>query len=229
MIKIQKTGIDNVNNFLKKRKNLIKMLLYIFDFGSKLTHFFLFNVFGFTILMLLLFLIPVAKSEQFIKFLLAAINEPLHFYLHFKLLPVDLKIILAFYFFLIEMVFLCTLLSFIPEIHLRMIDKYKDSSILKKRGYNMWSSSIRRVTTTGFPLTAAIIVTGDVTQHYNTIQAIKEQNQTVWDVYKATKDKSVLSKLQRIPTETYTEKIHQASVKIYDTLITWSSGSKTKD
>lgn len=140
-----------------------------------------------------------------------------------------LKFSLAFIFFLIEIVFLCTILTFIPEIKEGMIDKYKDNSIIKKRGYNMWSSSIRRATITGIPLTAAILVTGDVTQHYNTIDAIKEHNKNVWDVYKQTKDKNVLSKLQNIPTEKISEKIHHASVKFYDAAITWASGSKTKD
>lgn len=109
MRKILKVSIENVNNFFKKRKNLTKILLHVLDFGSKLTHFFLFNVIGFTTLMLLLFIIPVANCQQFIKFIIGAINEPLHFGLHFKLLPVDLKNILGFYFFLIEMVFLCTI------------------------------------------------------------------------------------------------------------------------
>lgn len=179
--------------------------------------------------MLLLFIIPVANTQEFFKFLLGVISEPLHFGLHFKFLPIDLKILLSFYFFLIETVFLCTILSFIPVIKAEMIDKYKDNLILKKRGYNMWSSSIRRATTTGIPLTAAIFVTGDVTQHYNTIEAIKQENQNVWDAYKLTKDKSVLAKLQTIPTGGFSEKIHQASVKIYDTVVTWNFWSKTKD
>jgi len=93
----------------------------------------------------------------------------------------------------------------------------------------MWSSSIRRATTAGIPITVAIVVTGDVAQHYNTIQAINDHNQKVWDAYAATKEKFVLSKLHSIPTERLSEKIHQASVKIYDAVITWSSGSKTKD
>lgn len=179
--------------------------------------------------MLLLFIIPVANSQEFIKFLIGVINEPLYFGHHFNFLPIDLKILLSFYFFLIEIVCLCTLLSFLPEIKAGMIDKYKDNSIIKKRGYNMWFSSIRRATTTGIPLTVAILVTGDVTQHYNAIEAIKEHNKNVWDAYRATKDKSVFSKLQSIPTERMSEKIHQASVKFYDTVITWSSGSRTKD
>jgi hypothetical protein len=45
------------------------------------------------------------------------------------------------------------------------------------------------------------------------IKAIQEYNKGVWESYKLTKDKSVLSNLQRIPTGGYSEKIHQASVK----------------
>lgn len=229
MLHIQKNSIRNVNGFFKKRKNLTKILLYLFDFGSKFTHFFLFNVIGFTTFMLLLFIIPVVHCEQFIKFLTETIHQPLHFFLHFKQLPPDVKILLGFYFFLIELVFLCTFLSFIPEIKSGMINKYEDDSILKKRGYTMWSSSLRRATITGVPLTAAVFVTGEVTQHSITIQAIQDQNSLVWDAYKTTKDKTVLSKLQKIPTGTFSEKIHQASVKVYDTLISWGSSSKTKD
>lgn len=229
MLKLQKILIENLNDFLKKRKNLTKILIHLFDFASKFTHFFLFNVIGFTTLMLLLFIIPVANSQEFIKFLIGIIDDPLHFGHHFNFLPIDLKILLSFYFFLIEIVFLCTLLSFLPKIKAGMIEKYKDNLIIKKRGYNMWSSSIRRATTTGIPLTAAIIVTGDVTQHYNAIEAIKDHNKNVWDAYRETKDKSILSKLQSIPTYRISEKIHQASVKFYDTVITWSYGSKTKD
>ena len=68
-----------------------------------------------------------------------------------------------------------------------------------------------------------------MTQQYDAIEAIKEQNKNVWDIYRATKDKNVLSKIQSIPTDGFSEKIHQASVKFYDTIITWSSGSRTKD
>ena len=130
MLKFQKISIENLNYFLKKRKNLTKNLVYVFDFASKFTHFFLFNVIGFTTLMLLLFIIPVANCQEFIKFLTGVINEPLNLSLHFHFLPLDLQILLSFYFFLIEIVFLCTLLSFIPEIKAGMIDKYKDNLII---------------------------------------------------------------------------------------------------
>lgn len=180
-------------------------------------------------MMTLLFIIPVAHYQEFMKFLLGIINEPVHFSFHFKCLPIDLKILFSFYFFLLEIVFLCTFLSLMPPVKKGMIEKYKDNLILKKRGYNMWSSSIRRATTTGIPLSVAIVVTGDVTEHFNTLKAIKDHNQNVWEAYKLTKDKNVLKELQRIPTGGVSEKIHQASVKFYDTLITWNSGSKTKD
>lgn len=204
-------------------------MVHIFDFASKFTHFFLFNVIVFTIFMLLLFIIPVSNYQDFMKFLIGIVQEPLHFGHHFKILPIDLKLLFSFYFFLIEIVCLCTLLSFLPEIKTGMIEKYKDNSIIKKRGYDMWASSIRKKVATGIPLTAAIMVTGDVTQHYTTIEAIKEHNRVLLDAYKITKDPNILSKFQDIPTDQMSERIQQASVKIYDTLITWTSGSKTKN
>jgi len=132
MLKLQTILIENLNDFFKKRKNLTKILVHVFDFSSKFTHFFLFNVIGFTTLMVLLFIIPVANSLEFIKFLTGVVDEPLNFGHHFNCLPVDLKILLSFYFFLIEIVFFCTFLSFLPEIKAGMIDKYKDNSIIKK-------------------------------------------------------------------------------------------------
>jgi hypothetical protein len=137
MIKFQKILIEKFNSFLKKRKSLTKILVNFFDFASKVTHFFLFNGIGFTTFMLLLFIIPVAKSEQFMKFLLGFVNDPLNLSLYFSCLPIDLKILFSFYFFFIEIVFLCTFLSFMPEIKRGIIEKYQDNFILKKRGYNM--------------------------------------------------------------------------------------------
>lgn len=99
MLKLKKNSIENLNDFLRKRKNLTKILIHVFDFASKFTHFFLFNIIGFTTLILLLFIIPVANSQEFIKFLIGIINEPYHFGLHFHVLPIDLKILLSFYFF----------------------------------------------------------------------------------------------------------------------------------
>lgn len=229
MIPFLKNFWINLNIFIEKNKVIAQILASLFDFLSRITHFFLFNVLGFTCFMLFLFVVPVAHSEDFIQFLLNLYSNPLNFLSCFKSLPLGLKIIFSFYFFIIESVILCTLLSFIPVVKKHMVGKYNDEFIMKKRGYNMWSSSLRRATVSGIPLTAAIVVVGDVKSLSMQLEAIKENNEQVWESFRQTNDKALLDKLQKIPTGSFSEKIQTVSAKFYDTIITWGSGSRTKD
>ena len=110
-----------------------------------------------------------------------------------------------------------------------MIEKYKDSLIKKKRGYNMSFSSLRRTTTLGLPVVAAVVITGEIVQHQTTIQAILETNRLVFKEYQRTNDKKVLEKLQKIPTNSITTRIHDLSVSLREGIVSWKSGSRTKD
>lgn len=78
-------------------------------------------------------------------------------------------------------------------------------------------------------MTVAVVVAGDVASLSMQIDAITQHNEQVWETYRATKDKTVLKQLQRIPTGSYSEKIQTVSAKFYDTIVTWGSGSRTKD
>lgn len=127
----------NFNSLIEKNKVIAKILAYLFDYFSKITHFFLFNVVGFSCFMLFLFVVPVAHSHDFIKFLINLYSNPLDFLSCFKSLPLGLKLNFSFYFFLIESTILCTILSFIPTVKKYMVSKYNDEFIMKKRGYNM--------------------------------------------------------------------------------------------
>lgn len=221
--------LNNFNIFFERNKGITKILSDLFDYLSQMTHFFLFNSIGFPLFMLLLFIVPVAHSEEFIKFLIDLYSNPLNFLSCFKSLPLGLKIILSFYFFIIESVILCTLLAFIPLVKKEMVSKYNDEFIIKKRGYNMWSSSLRRVIISGVPLSVAAVVAGDVTIVSMQIEAVQEHNQQVWETYRLTKDKAILNQLQKIPTGGFSERIHTVSAKFYDAVVTWGSGSRTKD
>lgn len=110
-----------------------------------------------------------------------------------------------------------------------MVNKYNDEFSIKKRGYNMWSSSLRRATMSGVPLSVAIVVAGDVTSLSMQLDAIKQHNDQVWEAFQMTKDKTVLNQLQKNPTGSFSEKIHTVSAKFYDAIVTWGSGSRTKD
>lgn len=180
MIQFLKNSFNKINNFIEKSKVIARLLTLTFDYVSQFTHFFLFNIIGFLSFMSLLFVIPVTHSQDFINFLINLSSNPFHFLSFFQLLPLGLKLVLSFYFFLIECVILCTFLSFLPIVKKEMVIKYCDENIIKKRGYNMWSSSLRRVTVSGVPLTAAIIVAGDVTSLDKQIQGILENNNKVW-------------------------------------------------
>lgn len=81
----------------------------------------------------------------------------------------------------------------------------------------------------GLPLAAAIVVAGDVKSLTMQLEAIKENNDQVWETFRMTKDKAVLDRLQRIPTGSFSEKIQTVSAKFYDTIVTWGSGSRTRD
>lgn len=65
-----------------------------------------------------------------------------------------------------------------------MVEKYQDNLILKKRKYNTTMPSLRRAATFGVPLTAAIDVTGDVSQHLITVGASLEKNRELLETYK---------------------------------------------
>lgn len=93
----------------------------------------------------------------------------------------------------------------------------------------MNTSSLARVATLGLPAAAALVVAGDVSEHSITVNVILKANQVVWGASKETKDKKVLDKLQKIPTGSYSTKIHEATVNFVNTLVTWKFGSKTKD
>lgn len=79
------------------------------------------------------------------------------------------------------------------------------------------------------PLTAAILVAGDVKSLSMQLEAIKENNDQVWEMFQRTKDKNVLKQFQKISTSSYSERIQTVSAKFYDTIVTWGSGSRTKD
>lgn len=125
----------NFNIFLERNKTIANIFVYLFDFLSRITHFFLFNLVGFSLFMLFLFVIPVAKSQDFIQFFMNLYCDPFNFMSYFKLLSLDLKVLLSFYFFIIESVILCTILSVISVVKKGMVNKYNDKLILKKRGY----------------------------------------------------------------------------------------------
>lgn len=218
-----------LNTVLKKKKKLTSFLVGLFDIGSRITHLFLFNYLGYVIFLLLLFFIPVYYSEQFINFLIAMIKHPSNFSVCFANLPLLLKILLSFQFFILELVFLCTFLASIPLIQEQMIEKYQDPFILKKRGYNSVFSSLRRAASIGVPMTAAVIVAGDAYQHTTSVDAVLKINQTILEAYKENPNPEILKKMQEIPTGSFTTKVHKVTVSIFDTLAEWSFGSKKKN
>jgi len=179
--------------------------------------------------MLTLFFIPVAYSNEFMSFIMGVVQEPFEFFSYFFNLPLILIILFLFYFFFTELVFFCTLLSTLPFIKEKMIEKYNDPLILKKRGYNTYSSTLRRMITLGVPIAAAIIVGGDTIQNSQSINAIIESNEKVWEHYRLTKDKRLLEHLQKIPTDRFTTKIQEVSVEVRDFFVKWAGGSSTKD
>lgn len=168
--------LEIIDNFLKRNEKLTNLVVLFFDFASKITHFFLFNFKGYFSLILVLFFVPIYYTEQFMEFLMLVVREPLQFISCFTTLPLVLSIVFIFLLLLIELVILCTFLSLIPTIKEKMIDKYKDPLIIKKRGYNMNTSSFARVATLGLPAAAAIVVAGDVSEHSITVNAIIKAN-----------------------------------------------------
>jgi hypothetical protein len=229
MIKYYQSQINRLNDVLKKNTILTNMLVHFFDYASKFTHFFLFNFFGYIGSFLLLFFIPIYFTDEFINFFITIFHHPENIILCFKNLPFALQLVFLFYVFLLDLVFFCTFLASIPLIRIQMIEKYKDSLILKKRGYNMLSSSVRRATTLGIPLTAPVIIAGDVYQHSTSIDAILQSNQHVWDEFQRTGDRRILERLQKIPTGGVATRINEVTVRFLDTIVQWKSGSKTKD
>ncbi len=183
MIKIYTLSINRLNDFLKEKKKLTNGLLNIFDWSSQFTYLVLFNPLGYISFVLALFFIPVYYSKEVIDFLSLLLKEPSNFILCFNNLPLTLKILFSFFFIILELVFLCTFLASIPLIKEKMVEKYKDNLILKKRKYNTLTSSLKRAATLGVPLTAAIVVTGDVSQHSITVGAILEKkSSTLGDI-----------------------------------------------
>lgn len=172
-----------VNDYFVKNQKIGNFFFIMFDYGSKLTHFLLFDFRGYFVFMFLLFSIPVIYSLEFIEFFVLILNNsPILFC--FQKLPVLLQIVFLFYFFFLELVFICTLLAMIPFIKEKMVNKYKNPEILKFRGYNTISNSLRRATTLGFPIIAATVVAGDVTQHNISVSAIHEGNRQILEIYK---------------------------------------------
>lgn len=133
MIQFLKNFWSNLTIFIEKNKVIAQILAYLFDYFSQITHFFLFNVVGFSCFMLFLFVVPMSHYDDFINFFVNIYSNPLDFFSCFKSLPLGLKVIFSFYFFIIESVILCTILSFIPVVKKHMVVKYNDEFILKKK------------------------------------------------------------------------------------------------
>jgi hypothetical protein len=152
--------INHFNDFLKKRTTLLNLLVRFFDLGSKFTHFFLFNVNGYAALFLLMFIIPVYYSEQYLNFLNVLIKDTSNLSFCFKNLPFLLQVLFCFYLFILELIFFCSFLASIPVIEQKMIENYNDSLILEKRGYNALPTKAQKITTLSVTLAVAIIVLG---------------------------------------------------------------------
>jgi predicted PurR-regulated permease PerM len=82
-----KTFFKNFNIVLEKNKVIANILTYLFDSLSRFTHFFLFNLVGFSVFMLFLFVFPVADSEEFIKLIINLVDHLLNLKSSFNLLP----------------------------------------------------------------------------------------------------------------------------------------------
>lgn len=223
--------VNFFNGFLEKNPKLLKFLVFLFDNLSKVTYFVLYNRFVFILTIIFLFYVPVIFSNEFINFLIIIYKTPILSYQEFFKLPGALQLLIAYFILLLEIVFICTFLAVVPLIKQEMTNKYNDSLILKKRGYNMYSSTLRRATTLGFPLAAGIIVGGDVYMHQLNIEAIQKANDKVkvWEAYLETKDKRLLEHIQKIPTNSITTKIKEVGLDVSNKFVFWKSGSVTKD
>lgn len=221
--------IQKLDSFFKKWNKLSLVFFWFFYYGSKLTRFMFFNLAGFVSLNLALFFVPLSYSVEFINFLIQLLDQLSNFFSYFKALPPLLKCLLLFYFLLLEIVWYCTVLSYVPFIKEKMIEKYKDPLILKKLGYNLNTSTLRRATMSGFSLAATAFVAGDAVKHMQTLEAISTANADVWKAYSVTKDKNLLTHLQKVPTQSVTSKMHEISGSLREYVLSWKSGSTTRD
>ena len=152
-----------------------------------------------------------------------------HAFLEFFKLPVPVVALLLFYFFLFELVFFCTFLINIPIIKKKLIEKYKDPLIIKKRGYNTLSNSIRRTVILSLPLAAGILTVGYCVNHSVSVNAVIENNRRVMELYAHTRDKTVLRQMQKIPTGGFSERVYSVGGSFKDFFVSWGTGSRTKD
>lgn len=234
MIKIYnslKTKLDHfttkLNGFLKEKTKLTDGLVLVFDWGSKTTHFLLFHPLSYLSLLWFLFSLPVYYSIDFMNFLMLAVKGD--WSLAFMALPLALKVLFSFSFFLLELVCLCTFLASLPVVKEKMVEMYDDPLILKKRKYNRLGSSFRRALTLGMPLTAAIVVTGDLSNHLISRKAIQADRKNLAEVFVQTKNSKVLDQMPNFPSGGTSQRVHDVTVKAYDYFANWSWGSKTKN
>lgn len=97
-----------------------------------------FCIFIFLLVMAALFFVPIYNFDSFNKFLITILKDFSSFELAFSELSLILKAM--FYLVLFGLVFVCTVLTMIPTIKLKLQQKYSDP-VIKKRGYNMILSS----------------------------------------------------------------------------------------
>jgi hypothetical protein len=206
-----------------------QFLVSFFDIGSRLTSFLFFNWFGYLFTMGLVFAIPLYSSIEFIDFLILITRNPKQILLFFNNLPIALQLLFLFYIFFFEVVFLCTFWSTIPISKEQMIKKENDSLILKKRHSTMWSSTLRRSAALSVSAVAAIVISGDCFQHHTTRTALSEKNGKVWEEFRRTNNLKLLDKLQKVPTGGYSERLREVTVGFVDSVMSWKSGSKTRD
>lgn len=222
--------MNYISNILETSPRLVNFMVFVFDFGSAITSFFLFNPVIYLIFLLVFFFVLVCYSVELMEFFISIKNNNFaSFFTEFFLLPFPLFTLFLFYFLFLELVILCTILASIPAVKNKMIALYNDPLILKKRGYNMLSSSIKRTVSLGLPLAAGFVVAGDHASHVASVNAILENNNRIIKLYADTRDARLLNQLQKIPTDRISERAHNATIGFKNFLIEWSTGAKTKD
>ena len=226
LFKYKTTLFEKVDNYLRINFKLGHLLFILFDFGSKVTRFIVFDLRGYIPVMLLIICVPVAYAEEFVNFLIA-LRTPENIFDCLKHLPLALKGVFFLYIFIFDLVFFCTFLACIPSIKEKMIEKYKNTEIMKIRGYNVAGATARTIMANmGLPAVAAILMSGDVIQSQITTNAIIENNRMILETY-PNPDSQILERLQKIQTPSTSMKLHNVTVGIKDFLVNWEFGSKT--